>query len=223
MKKKFLYIFSILSLLILTLTGCGKDNSKAQENSVSANRMSTEISNTNNNLGVNTTTNENNTVNQIEVAEHDIEEEIASFSTKLGGQDSPRTHNIKLTTSTLNGTTVNNGETFSFCNTIGVCTAEKGYEKADTFDSNGNTIQAYGGGNCQVSSTLYNAVLKVSDLKVTERHAHSKAVHYVDKDKDAAVAHGSVDFKFKNNTGSTIKIYADSDLNSVNIRIVKIQ
>lgn len=225
MKKKFLYIFSILSLLVLTLAGCGKDNSKTQENSVSANRTSAEISVNNiSNSVTNNTTNDNHTVNQVEVAEHDItENEIASFSTKLGGQDSPRTHNIKLTTTALNGTTVNNGETFSFCNTIGVCTAEKGYEKADTFDSNGNTIQAYGGGNCQVSSTLYNAVLKVPDLEVKERHAHSKAVHYVEKDKDAAVAHGSVDFKFKNNTGSTIKIYADSDLNSVNIRIVKVQ
>ncbi len=219
MKKKFLYIFSILSILILSLAGCGKDDSKAQENSVSANRTNTEVSITSD---TNNIANGNNIINQVEVAEHDIqEEEITSFSTKLGGQDSPRTHNIKLTTTALNGTTVNNGDTFSFCNTIGVSTAEKGYQKADTFDSNGKTIQAYGGGNCQVSSTLYNAVLKVPELQVKERHAHSKAVHYVEKDKDAAVAHGSVDFKFKNNTGSTIKIYADSDLNSVNIRIVK--
>lgn len=225
MKKKFLYLFSILSILVLSLAGCGNDNSNTQENSISANRTNAEVSVNNiNNSVTNNTANENNTVNQVEVAEHEIaEEEIASFSTKLNGQDSPRTHNIKLTSTALNGTTVNNGATFSFCNTIGVCTAEKGYQKADTFDSDGNTIQAYGGGNCQVSSTLYNAVLKVPDLEVKERHAHSKAVHYVEKDKDAAVAHGSVDFKFKNNTGSTIKIYAYSDLNSVNVRIVKIQ
>ena len=76
-------------------------------------------------------------------------------------------------------------------------------------------------GNCQVSSTLYNAVLKVKELEVKERHAHSKEVHYVAKDKDAAVSYGSVDFKFKNNTDSPIKIYATSDLNNVNIRIVK--
>lgn len=59
-------------------------------------------------------------------------------------------------------------------------------------------------------------------MQVTERHAHIKPVHYVEKDKDATVAYGSVDFKFKNNSGSTIKIYANSDLNSVNIRIVKL-
>lgn len=59
-------------------------------------------------------------------------------------------------------------------------------------------------------------------MQVKERHAHVKPVHYVEKDKDATVAYGSVDFKFKNNTGSQIKIYANSDLNSVTIRIVKI-
>lgn len=76
-------------------------------------------------------------------------------------------------------------------------------------------------GNCQVSSTLYNVVLQIPDLKVTERHAHIKPVHYVEKDKDATVAYGSVDFKFKNNTGRDIKIYANSDLKAVNVRIVK--
>ena len=65
-------------------------------------------------------------------------------------------------------------------------------------------------------------MLQIPDLKVVERHAHSKEVHYVEKDKDAAVSYGSVDFKFKNNTGSDIKIYSNSDLTSVNIRIVKI-
>ena len=86
----------------------------------------------------------------------------------------------------------------------------------------GNKIQTLGGGNCQVSSTLYNAVLKVPDLKVTERHPHSKRVYYVPVDKDAAVAHGSVDFKFKNNTGVPIKIYANADLKGVTIRLVKL-
>lgn len=174
----------------------------------------------------NTVDNTTNTVNEIRIGEHEArqnsEEELASFSTKLSGQDSPRTRNIGITSSTLNGTTINNGETFSFCKTIGKSTAEKGYEEADAFDSEGNVIQSLGGGNCQVSSTLYNAVLAVNDLEVKERHAHAKRVYYVPEGKDAAVAYGSVDFKFKNNTGSTIKIYATSDLNSVNIRLVKV-
>lgn len=79
-----------------------------------------------------------------------------------------------------------------------------------------------GGGNCQVSSTLYNAVLKVSNLKVTERHEHSNSVPYVQKGKDAAVASGSYDFKFVNNTGNKIKITASCDKNNVYIKIFTI-
>ena len=77
-----------------------------------------------------------------------------------------------------------------------------------------------GGGNCQVSSTLYNAVLKVPNLKVTERHEHSNSVPYVKKGKDAAVASGSYDFKFVNNTGNKIKITASCDKNNVYIKSI---
>lgn len=228
MRRKILYLFFIICVSLFSLAGCSENKSineaNTNANTVSANRINAQIAINNTSNNSNAISNTSNTVNEIRIAEHEIaEEEIAAFSTKLNGADSPRTRNIKITSSKLNGTTVNNGETFSFCKTIGKSTAAEGYEKADTFDSDGNTIQEYGGGNCQVSSTLYNAVLKVSDLEVKERHAHSKEVHYVAKNKDAAVAHGSVDFKFKNNTGSTIKIYANSDLKSVNIRIVKVK
>lgn len=218
MNRKYFYCYIILFFLLFFLAGCGKEeNINNTENfSASANRLSANIS-------ANTST--NTTAKEIRIGEHEVdeinEEEISSFSTKLVGKDTPRSRNIGITTSTLNGTIVKNGETFSFCETIGEPTSDKGYEEADSFDADGNTVQTLGGGNCQVSSTLYNAVLKVSDLQVKERHAHSKEVHYVAKDKDAAVSYGSVDFKFKNNTGNDIKIYASSDLNSVNIRIVK--
>ena len=62
-------------------------------------------------------------------------------------------------------------------------------------------------GNCQVSSTLYNVVLQIPELEVKERHAHIKPVHYVEKDKDATVAYGSVDFKFKNILNKTIYVF----------------
>lgn len=70
-------------------------------------------------------------------------------------------------------------------------------------------------GNCQISSTLYNAVLAVPGLVVTERHAHSNYVPYIAKGKDAAVAYGSYDFKFKNNSGNDIKILASTDSKTV--------
>lgn len=66
-------------------------------------------------------------------------------------------------------------------------------------------------GNCQISSTLYNAVLCVPSLVVTERHAHSNLVPYIAKGKDAAVAYGSYDFKFRNDSGFPIKILASSN------------
>lgn len=226
MKSKFIYILSVLSILLFFLTGCGKDNTN-ETNTVSANRTSAETSlnNTWDNLS-NVSNTTQNITNEIRLGISDVEkteEELASFSTKLGGKNTPRSRNIGITSSILNETIVNDGETFSFCGTIGNPTADKGYEEADSFDADGNTVKTLGGGNCQVSSTLYNVVLQISDLEVKERHAHIKPVHYVEKDKDATVAYGSVDFKFKNNTGSKIKIYANADLNSVNIRIVKVQ
>ena len=87
----------------------------------------------------------------------------------------------------------------------------------------GNKIQGLGGGNCQVSSTLYNAVLAVPSLEVTERHAHSNKVPYIESGKDAAVAYGSYDLQFVNNSGTPIKIKASSDGESVNISLLKLE
>lgn len=87
---------------------------------------------------------------------------------------------------------------------------------------NGNKLKEYGGGKCQVSSTLYNAVLAVPSLQVIERHEHSSKVPYIAKGKDAAVAYGSYDFKFKNNTGFDIQLLISCDENSVSAKILKI-
>ena len=86
----------------------------------------------------------------------------------------------------------------------------------------GNKKKGLGGGNCQISSTLYNAVLDNSNFEIVERHPHSHVVYYVEEDKDAAVACGSVDFKFKNNNSYSIRIDASTDGNQVTISIVKI-
>lgn len=151
------------------------------------------------------------------------EEQLATFSTKIYSKDSARQNNIKITCNTLNNTTIKNGDTFSFCNTVGKATSAKGYQEADVYDHNGNKTKGLGGGNCQVSSTLYNAVLSVPSLKVTERHEHSNDVPYVKDGKDAAVAYGSYDFKFVNNTGNSIKIKASTDGKSVTISINSIK
>lgn len=150
------------------------------------------------------------------------EEEIASFSTKIYSKDSARQNNINITCSTLNGTIVTNGSTFSFCNTVGQSTSAKGYLEADIFDRNGNKKKGFGGGNCQVSTTLYNAVLSVSSLVVTERHEHSNKVPYIQTGKDAAVAYGSYDLKFRNDSGYDIKIYVEASTSNVTVRLVRL-
>ena len=77
-------------------------------------------------------------------------------------------------------------------------------------------------GNCQVSSTLYNAVLECSDnLEIIERHPHGKRVNYVPEGRDAAVSHGSQDCRFKNATDYDIKMYLSSDDENVYVTLVK--
>ncbi|MBQ3414417.1 MAG: VanW family protein [Clostridia bacterium] len=128
----------------------------------------------------------NNTTQENSISK---EEELSSFSTKIVTKDSNRQHNINLTCSTLDNTIVEAGSTFSFTNTVGQATSAKGYKKADIFDANGKKKKGLGGGNCQISTTLYNAVLAVPNLAIIERHAHSNYVPYIQKGKDAAVAY----------------------------------
>ena len=77
-------------------------------------------------------------------------------------------------------------------------------------------------GNCQVSTTLYNAVLEAPGLKVTERHEHSDKVPYIQSGKDAAVAYGSYDLKFINNSGNDIRIKASNTSDAVSISLIRL-
>lgn len=151
-----------------------------------------------------------------------IEQDVASYSTVIKNKvDTNRQQNISLTCSSLNGTEVKPGDTFSFCNTVGQATADRGYLEANII-VDGIEIKGLGGGNCQISSTLYNAVLAFPELEVVERHPHSADVPYIEKGKDAAVAYGSHDFKFKNNSDSIVKIYASNTTDDITIRLVKL-
>ena len=207
MKKFLLNLFFIF--LCFILVGCSSNS---------------PVTNTVINNTVNNTTN-NSTYETEKLTIEPIkpkEEIIASFSTDILDKDSGRQTNISITCSTLTGTIVKSGETFSFCDTVGKATADRGYKEAKVFDADGNVVMGYGGGNCQVSSTLYNAILQDSNFEVIERHPHSHRVYYVEQDKDAAVACGSVDFKFKNNYKFDIKIYASTNGEQITTSIVKI-
>lgn len=186
-------------------------------NSTSNTLISSENNSNNNSKNSNVVSNENTTQINDTNSENNFdkddasknappkETEIASFSTKIYTKDSERQNNVSITCSKLNDTIVEDGKTFSFCNTVGKATSSEGYQKADVF-KDGEKIKALGGGNCQVSTTLYNAVLKIPELKVTERHAHSNSVPYIKEGKDAAVSYGTYDLKFVNNTR---KFYKD--------------
>lgn len=228
MKKKIILFFLILFTTIC-FSGCSKeDDTKTEVNTVEVNRTSTDISNlndiSNNTINNNVSTNQaDNTSNSSSSkVSNKSEELLAQFSTRIYSTDSARQNNLEITSKKLNGTVVKPNETFSFTKTVGPSTAAKGYEEADIYDSNGNKIKGYGGGNCQISSTLYNAVQKVSSLKVVEKHEHSNTVPYVKEGHDAAVAYGSVDFKFKNTNNFSIKILVETSKKYVVVKLMKI-
>ena len=232
MNKK-LGIFIIIGLLALIGIGIyfyvQNTNTNNEESNYEANRTSAEGNTSNEeNTSHNETTNKTknttseNTTNTDNIPKT-VEEQLSAFSTKIYSNDANRTKNIEITTSTLDGTIVKKGETFSFCNTVGPATSSKGYLEADIYDHNGNKKKGYGGGNCQVSSTLYNAVLEVSGLTIIERHPHSNHVPYVPDGKDAAVAYGSYDFKFRNDTGNDIKILSSVTEGLVNVTLISLK
>lgn len=221
--KKFL---SLMIILAFCLVGCN-DNNTETENSYNVAKISTNNIETNNTVAEENVIEIEKSINDDKNAEEvdstpSSETDIASFSTKIVYKDKNRDNNMSITCSALNGTVVKSGETFSFCNTVGKATPERGYKEAEIFDKDGNIQKGYGGGNCQVSSTLYNAVLQVPTLTVVERHEHSRKVSYVEEGKDAAVSYGSVDFKFRNDNDYDIKIYSSSSANTIDIRIAKI-
>ena len=218
------------NLYIADRTSTNNRNNIADKSSNNA--SNTENNNVNQNTNVENTnvnehnTNINNNLNNLENNTNNTlprqEEVISAFSTKVYSKDANRQNNIKLACSELNGTIVPNGSTFSFCKTVGQSTPQKGYTEADIFDEDGNKKKGIGGGKCQISTTLYNAVLNVPNLIVTERHEHSNKVPYIQYGKDAAVNYGTYDLKFENRTGFDIKINADSTSDAVNISIYKV-
>lgn len=117
----------------------------------------------------------------------------------------------------INGTLVQPGEEFSVEAVVVPFDAENGYALAASYEM-GKVVDSYGGGICQVSTTLYVAVLK-AELEVTERYSHSMIVHYVDPSMDAAIAEGLKDLKFINNTDAPIYIEASADGSTLHFAI----
>lgn len=147
-------------------------------------------------------------------AEYGLVSESSSHTTA----NNSRNHNIRITCEKIDGLIVQPGESFSFNGFVGERTPEAGYELAGTIQ-NGTTEEAYGGGICQLSSMIYQSVVK-ANLQVDERHPHMWPSSYAAAGTDAAVDWGSEDFAFTNNSEYPIAIHATYDNDE---RVVMVQ
>lgn len=131
---------------------------------------------------------------------------LATFSTNYKASNVNRTTNLKLAANKINGTVLLSNEEFSYNKVVGERSEKTGFKMAATY-SNGQVVDGIGGGICQISSTLYDAVI-MANLNVTERRNHQFVTSYLPAGKDATVVWGSQDFKFVNTRQHPIRIVA---------------
>lgn len=138
-----------------------------------------------------------------------IGDRLGTYNTDYSSSSAARKNNIKIASGRLDGQILMPGESLSVSDTILSRTPGNGYELAPQY-SNGDSEMAYGGGVCQVSTTLYNAVIR-AELQIDERHPHSMIIHYAPYSSDAAISEGNKDFIFTNNQDYPVYIASDAD------------
>lgn len=131
---------------------------------------------------------------------------IAKFTTRYDASNSDRTTNLRLACQKLDNKVILPGETFSYNKALGERSTTTGYKNAKVYE-NGEVVDGIGGGICQISSTLYNAVL-MSNMNIVERRNHQFITSYLPAGRDATVVYGLTDFKFKNTRTYAVKIKA---------------
>lgn len=230
----------IITLLSLILTGC--KNKPIQNNTNEYSRLNNNTNyslNDNNQNHININSGESNFINNTENSgenyvdkiKEDIygskenlsilvkDNSIKSFTTPILTSDPNRYHNITIVRDRLNGYVLKNNETFSFNDVCGPYGKSDGFKEATILLSNGKEDKGFGGGVCQLSTTLYNAV-KDLNVEITERHKHSKPVAYVKKDMDATVSlQSNLDFKFKNVSGKNLRFETSSTKDSLTVKV----
>ena len=142
---------------------------------------------------------------------------VATFTTYFKSSAVGRSKNIELSANAINNIIVGNGDYFSFNMMVGERTEARGYQPAPEI-INKKRVMGIGGGICQTSSTLFNAVDQL-DVRMTERHHHSLNVGYVPTGRDATVSYGTLDFKFQNTSGAPFLIRAFYSQNILTIEI----
>ena len=131
---------------------------------------------------------------------------LSSFSTRYDASQVGRSKNLRLAAEKINGTVLKPGEIFSYNKVVGERTIAAGYTEAAGY-AGGKVVPTLGGGICQISTTLYDAVV-YANLDIVERRNHMFLTSYVGAGKDATVVYGSIDFKFKNTRNYPIMINA---------------
>lgn len=142
---------------------------------------------------------------------------ISRYDTQFDAGQVGRTYNIKVAAAALDDILISPEEEFSFNRVVGPRSSEAGYKNANVIINN-ELVQGLGGGVCQVSSTLYNAVL-LANLKVTDRSNHSLPVSYVPIGRDATVVYDAIDFRFRNNKNYYIYVKSSVVGNTLTIKI----
>ena len=153
-----------------------------------------------------------------QISQEAFPDELASYSTNYSSSSYNRANNVELAAKKINGIVLMPGEEFSYNQSVGKRTTSAGFREAGAY-SGGKVVNSVGGGICQVSSTLYNAVLR-ANLEVTDRSNHMFAVGYVPIGTDATVSWGAPDFKFKNNRTYPIKIVTSTSKRNVYVKIL---
>ena len=141
-----------------------------------------------------------------DLGEEAFPDELGTYTTRYDPTNKNRSNNLEISAKKINGTIIMPGETFSYNQTVGERTIAEGYKEAGAY-AGGRVVQDVGGGICQTSSTLYNAVL-LANLEIVDRSNHQFLTSYVPAGRDATVAWGSIDFQFKNTREYPIKIEA---------------
>jgi vancomycin resistance protein YoaR len=146
----------------------------------------------------------------------EITGEISRFSTYISGTRD-RKHNVRLASSKIHGIALRPGDTFSFNDVVGPRTPKAGFRMAPVIVQ-GRKQEGWGGGACQVSSTLFNVAL-LADLKILRRQSHSIPSTYISLGRDATVDYGSIDLKFQNVSDSTVVLAAEVVDNRMLMRV----
>ena len=142
---------------------------------------------------------------------------IGKYTTKFTASNYKRTVNVRLGAEKIDGTIIAPGVTFSFNEVVGPRTVDRGFLEADVI-VNSELVPGVGGGICQVSTTLYNAVL-LAGLEIRSRMNHSLPVAYVPLGRDATVSYGAIDFQFRNNTERHVMIKASTDTDTITVKV----